>query len=79
VQTLAWSDVDRAHCRITLGRAHSNVGDLGALIEHRWQVREHETPDRRTALSAFVFHRKGTPVGDFRKAWAAACQTAGVG
>jgi integrase len=88
VQTLAWSDVDRAHSRITLRRAHSKngeprvlalVGDLGALIERRWQARECETPDRRTALSAFVFHRKGRPVGDFRKAWKVACQTAGVG
>ena len=45
VQTLAWSDVDRAHRRITLRRAHSKtaeprvltlVGELGALIDRRW-------------------------------------------
>ena len=25
-----------------------------------------------------MFHRDGEPVGDFRKAWATACETAGV-
>jgi integrase len=25
-----------------------------------------------------VFHRKGKPIGDFRKAWATACKKAGV-
>jgi hypothetical protein len=28
-------------------------------------------------LSPFVFHRSGTPSGDFRKAWASACVAAG--
>jgi len=26
----------------------------------------------------WVFHRKGKPIGDFRKAWATACKKAGV-
>src|ERR1019366_7438181 len=30
-------------------------------------------------LSAYVFHQKGEPVGDFRKAWATACVAAGMG
>jgi integrase len=30
------------------------------------------------ARSALVFHRDGEPLGDFRKAWATACQAAGV-
>jgi integrase len=36
---------------------------------------------RRTAIvrvTALVFHRSGRPVGDFKKAWATACRTAGV-
>jgi integrase len=87
VQTLGWSDVDRTHGRITLRRAHSKngeprtlalVGELAALIERRWAAREYETGDQSTALSPFVFHRAGQPVGDFRKAWASACEAAGV-
>jgi integrase len=29
-------------------------------------------------VAALVFHRDGEPVGDFRKAWATACEAAGV-
>ena len=29
-----------------------------------------------TGLSEFVFHHNGEPIGDFRKAWAAACTAA---
>src|SRR5204862_6070910 len=32
-----------------------------------------------TALSRYVFHRAGQPIGDCRKAWAAACAAAGFG
>ena len=32
----------------------------------------------RTAISPFVFHESGVPVGDFRKAWASACKSAKV-
>jgi integrase len=87
VQTLAWSDVDRAHGRITLRRVHSKtaeprvltlVGELGALIERRWQARDYPMAPETQALSPFVFHRHGQPVGDFRKAWATACAAAGV-
>ena len=87
VQTLAWSDVDRAHGRITLRRVHSKtaeprvltlVGELGDLIERRWQAREYTVAKDTSALSPYVFHRNGQPVGDFRKAWATACAAAGV-
>jgi hypothetical protein len=30
-------------------------------------------------LAAFIFHRDGEPIGDFRKAWATACVMAGLG
>jgi integrase len=29
-------------------------------------------------FAEFVFHRKGEPIGDFRKAWATACKKANV-
>jgi integrase len=31
-----------------------------------------------TELTPWIFHRKGKPIGDFRKAWATACKKAGV-
>ncbi len=43
----------------------------------RWQARLLEK-DGNVRVAALVFHRDGEPVGDFRKAWATACETAGV-
>ena len=88
IRRLSWSDVDRTTGRIVLRREHSKngeprvlplLGDLAALIERRWTAREYQTPAGTTTLSAFVFHRGGEPVREFRKAWATACETAGVG
>src|SRR4030095_3167178 len=52
-------------------------GELQALINRRWAGRTYPTPDG-PALSEFVFHQDGVPVGDIRKAWPAACKTGGV-
>ena len=84
---LTWPDVDRTGGRIALRREHSKngeprvlplVGELAELVERRWTAREYETPGGTTALAPFVFHRDGQPAGDFRKAWATACEAAGV-
>jgi Phage integrase family len=53
------------------------VVELQALIERRWTTRTYETSGG-PALAEFVFHQDGIPVGDIRKAWAAACKAAGV-
>src|SRR5262249_36890761 len=45
--------------------------------ERRWTTRDYNTPDG-PALSKYVFHLDGRPVGDFRKAWASACKAAGL-
>ncbi len=54
-------------------------GDLRAIIERRAEARvipgKDGEPDR---VAELVFHRDGKPVGDFRKAWAAACIEAGL-
>ena len=52
-------------------------GDLAELIDRRWQARLLEK-NRDVRVASLVFHRDGEPVGDFRKAWATACQAAGV-
>ncbi len=88
IQTLSWPDVDRGAGRIVLRRERSKNGeprvlplvcDLQAIIDGRWVAREYQAVDGTTALSPYVFHRDGRPVGDFRKAWESACEAAGVG
>lgn len=60
------------------GRSVTLSGDLADLMERRKAQRQMET-ETVVLLSAYVFHQKGEPVGDFRKAWATACVAAGQG
>lgn len=87
IQTLLWSDVDRDGKVIRLRHEESKNGEartltidgeLWHLIERRWKAREYECADKTVAFSLHVFHKRGEPVGDFRKAWAAACKAADV-
>ncbi|MGH7325180.1 MAG: tyrosine-type recombinase/integrase [Candidatus Methylomirabilaceae bacterium] len=82
----AQTDVDRDAGAIRLrpeesktGRGRTVIleGDLADLIDRRWQARLYEK-DGNVRVAALVFHRDGEPVGDFRKAWASACEAAGV-
>jgi len=76
---LEWRDVNLADRTVTLPSERSKSGDartiglggaLLALLERRHGLRRLDCPR--------VFHRDGTPLGDFRRAWATACKTAGV-
>ena len=85
ITSLRWDTVDRAAGEVRLrtsksghGRVLPLDGELAELIEQQWTAREYTTPDKVTRLSEFVFHKKGQPVTDFRKAWATACRKAGV-
>jgi integrase len=86
IGSLTWADVDRNASVIVAraehvknGRAHKLVleAELAAIVERRWTAREYQTPEG-AALSQYVFHRDGRPVGDPRKAWACACKAAGL-
>jgi len=46
-------------------------------MERRWTARLVERAGTMHVTDR-VFHREGQPVGDFRKAWASACVTAGL-
>jgi integrase len=59
------------------GRVVVLEGDLQALIARRWDARLIGDPANLRVVER-VFHRDGEPVGDFRKAWATACESAGV-
>lgn len=86
IASLTWADVDRNAAVIVAraehvknGRPHKIVleAELAEIIERRWAAREYKTPNG-PALSQYVFHRDGWPVGDPRKAWASACEAAGL-
>jgi integrase len=53
-------------------------GELWELIQRQLHTREHENADKTVGISLYIFHRKGSPIGDIRKAWAAACKAANV-
>ena len=60
------------------GRLLAFDAELAALIERRWAARVVSGANETTVICPWVFHRQGKPIVDFRKAWAAACQTAGA-
>jgi integrase len=85
IASLRWSDVEGDVIRFRgenakngEGRSLTLSGDLADVIERRKAQRQVETKTG-VLLSAYVFHVRGEPVGDFRKAWAAACVAAGLG
>ena len=85
IASLRWSDVEGDVVRLRgenakngEGRSVTLSGDLADLIQRRKAARQVETKTG-VVLAAYVFHQKGEPVGDFRKAWATACVAAGMG
>jgi integrase len=87
LRTLEWSSVDKDNTRVILRRENSKngeprilplVGELADIIARRRQARPYKTKTGEPALSEFVFHRRGRPVGDIRKAWRTACERAGL-
>jgi integrase len=84
VASLEWTQVEGNVIRLKgvdskngEGRLIVCTGELLGILERRRSGRAVETPDG-VVLATFVFHKDGRPIGDFRKAWAAACSKAGV-
>ncbi|HEX3471104.1 MAG TPA: site-specific integrase [Silvibacterium sp.] len=85
IASLCWSDVEGDLIRLR-GENSKNEeprsvilsGDLAELIERRRAERQVATKSG-VRLSAYVFHREGQPVGDFKKAWRSACVSVGLG
>ena len=53
-------------------------GELKEIIDRRRAAQGYEDEEGEAKFSAYVFHLDGSPVGDFRKAWATACKAAKV-
>jgi hypothetical protein len=51
---------------------------LAALMERRLRARRFTDDEKMPRVAEDVFHHKGEPIGDFRKAWASACIAAGL-
>jgi integrase len=58
---------------IPLRNEDGTVNAVGAIVERRMAARV--VGDR---VVAYLFHRDGRPIADFRKSWTTACKTAGV-
>lgn len=85
IASLRWSDVEGDIVRLRGENAKNGecrsvplIGDLAEVIKRRKAERQVKTK-AGMLLSAYVFHRNGEAVGDFRKAWATACVAAHLG
>jgi integrase len=84
ISSLRWSDVDGDTLKLRGEDAKNGfdrniplTGELAEIIERRGGVRQTKIKGV-SQLCEFIFHRKGKQVGRFNKAWATACDTAGV-
>jgi integrase len=82
---LTWEAVDRAGKEVRLatskndyGRVLPLEGELLVLIERRWAARSYMRADDSTAISNYVFHRKGKRIWKMDEEWKAACEKAKV-
>jgi integrase len=85
VRSLTWSAVDTRAMTITLptskngdGRALALPDALVEIITRREAARLLTTPAGDVRIVEHVFHRGGSPLGDFRKVWKRACLDAGL-
>ena len=87
VLPLQWVQVDRRArvIRLEPGQTKNAEGrtlpydllpELVDVIDQQWH--EHEQLKAAGVICPWLFHRNGEPILNFRKAWAKACQTAGL-
>lgn len=76
VTSLQWDMEDLQGRLITLPTSKNNKGRVLALEGELWEIIERRHAERE--LVPWVFHRYGERIRAFRKAWASACQAAGV-
>lgn len=88
IASLTWTDLDIDSRMILLRGPESKnghlrkvplEGKLWEIIERRLNKRSYQKPDGTVEMSLYVFHRKGRPIGDFRKSWDSALKDAGLG
>jgi len=85
VVSLRWEWINAVECTLTLpdskngrGRVVAIVGELKEILARREAARLVETADGTVTLAEHIFHRRGAPLGDFKRAWEAARIEAGL-
>lgn len=86
IASLRWSDVgeDVIYLRAENSKTRKAEtmpleGELREIVDRRRAAAVIREKDKEPRFAEYVFHCKGEPVGDFRKAWASACVSAGLG
>lgn len=78
-KSLTWAAFDKEKWTIRLEAKHAKTrkprklvidGELRSIIQRRIAARRLDSP--------LIFHRRGKPVGDFRKVWKKACEAVGL-
>jgi len=90
IKSLKWQTVDLHAGQIELPKLDEKsrsknvmpIGERGDvlydLIQRRLARRHYKNASGMDAISEYVFHRKGEPIGDVRKSWDTACTQAGL-
>jgi integrase len=76
VTSLQWDMVDRSQRIIVLPTSKNEQSRVLALEGELWEIIERRHAER--GLVPWVFHRNGQRIRTFRKAWATACEGAGL-
>ena len=78
MKSLEWRDLGVDAIRL---RAENSKNKKPRVLPLRGELAEivQRAKDNRKLECSFVFHHKGEPIGDFRKAWQNACVSAGLG
>ncbi|MGZ8373318.1 MAG: tyrosine-type recombinase/integrase [Nitrospira sp.] len=78
-KSLTWASFDKEKSTIRLEAKNAKTkksrklvidGELKSIIQRRIAARRFDCP--------LIFHRRGEPIGDFRKVWKKACQAGGL-
>lgn len=76
---LTWADFDRETSTLVLpGRSTKTKKPRKLALEGTFREIMTRRLSARRLDCPLIFHRQGKPMGDFRKAWAHACEQAGV-
>jgi len=86
IESLRWADVGDGVIYLRAENSKTRKpetipfeGDLEAIIDRRRAAAILEDENGGKRFAEYVFHSKGNPVGDFRKAWATACVAGSLG
>lgn len=87
IRSLTWEDVDLGERTVRLRPEHDKAGtglviplegELWEITNRREAARICQSEQNIQGLAGYFFHRNGSKIGDFRRAWATALAKAGL-